>query len=67
MDATLLGITVVKLFTVDLSSIGTVARIFTFLVVGLLLLVVGYLAPVPPQHSPPPEVERPDEPVETPV
>lgn len=50
--AGLLGLTVVKLFLVDLSSIGTVARIVTFLVVGGLLVVVGYLAPVPPDRSP---------------
>jgi uncharacterized membrane protein len=49
--AVLLGITVVKLFVVDLSSIGTVARIVTFLVVGVLLLLVGYLAPVPPERA----------------
>ncbi len=51
--ASLLGVVVVKLFVVDLSSISTVARITTFIVVGLLLLLVGYLAPVPPQRSAP--------------
>jgi uncharacterized membrane protein len=47
--ATLLGVVVVKLFTVDLSQLSTGAKIGTFLVVGLLLLVVGYLSPVPPE------------------
>ena len=46
--ATLLGVTVVKLFLVDLSKLSTGAKIGTFLVVGALLLVVGYLSPVPP-------------------
>ena len=64
--AGLLGVTVVKLFVVDLSSIGTIARIVTFIVVGLLLLVVGYVAPVPPQKRGS-EVDEPDEPVRTPV
>jgi uncharacterized membrane protein len=58
--AVLLGITVIKLFAVDLSSIGTVARIATFLVVGVLLLLVGYLAPVPPERAAPSDVEPVD-------
>jgi len=45
----LLGAVVVKLVLVDLSNSGTVARIVSFVVVGLLLLVIGYLAPVPPR------------------
>jgi uncharacterized membrane protein len=49
--ATLLGVTVVKLFLVDLSTLSTGAKIATFLVVGALLLVVGYLSPVPPAAS----------------
>lgn len=51
--AILLGVTVIKLFVIDLSQITTVARIVTFIVVGLLLLLVGYLAPVPPQRRAP--------------
>jgi uncharacterized membrane protein len=46
--ASLLGVVVVKLFIVDLSQLSTVAKIGTFLVVGVLLLVVGDLSPVPP-------------------
>ena len=49
--ATLLGGVVVKLFVVDLSQLSTGAKIGTFLVVGLLLLVVGYLSPVPPSDA----------------
>jgi uncharacterized membrane protein len=37
-----------KLFLVDLSNTGTVARIVSFVGVGVMLLVIGYAAPVPP-------------------
>ncbi|MDB4985629.1 MAG: hypothetical protein JWN04_807 [Myxococcaceae bacterium] len=46
--AVLLGAVVVKLFFVDLSNLSGIAKIVTFLAVGLLLLVIGYFAPVPP-------------------
>lgn len=49
IGAGLLGVVVVKLFAVDLSSTGTVARIVSFVGVGALLLVIGYVAPVPPR------------------
>jgi uncharacterized membrane protein len=39
----------VKLFLVDLGNTGTLARVVSFLGVGVLLLVVGYFAPVPPR------------------
>ena len=48
VGATVLGVVVGKLALVDPSAPSTVARIATFLVVGLLLLAVGYFAPVPP-------------------
>lgn len=47
--AALLGVVVVKLFIVDLSGTGTVARIVSFVGVGALLLIIGYLVPVPPR------------------
>jgi hypothetical protein len=52
--AVLLAVVVVKLFAVDLSRIGSVERIVSFIGVGLLLLAIGYLAPVPPrkEHAP---------------
>lgn len=50
--AVLLGVVVVKLFTIDLARLSTLARIGTFLVVGVLLLAIGYLAPVPPLTKP---------------
>ena len=46
--AALLVVVVLKLFLVDLSSIGTVERIVSFVGVGLLMLVLGYFSPLPP-------------------
>jgi uncharacterized membrane protein len=46
--AALLAVVVTKLFLVDLSSIGTVERIVSFVGVGLLMLVLGYFSPLPP-------------------
>jgi uncharacterized membrane protein len=36
---------------VDLSNVGTIARIVSFIGVGVLMLVVGYFSPVPPKAS----------------
>jgi uncharacterized membrane protein len=47
--AGLMAVVVAKLFLVDLSGIGTVERIVSFIGVGLLMLVVGYFSPVPPK------------------
>ncbi|MBT8126890.1 MAG: DUF2339 domain-containing protein [Gammaproteobacteria bacterium] len=49
IGSVLLGAVVVKLFLVDLADIGTIARIISFIVVGLLILVIGYLSPMPPK------------------
>ena len=46
--AILLAVTIVKLFVVDLSRVGTVERIVSFVGVGLLTLVIGYFSPLPP-------------------
>ncbi len=46
--ASLMAVVVVKLFLFDLANTGTVARVVSFLGVGVLLIVVGYFAPVPP-------------------
>jgi uncharacterized membrane protein len=48
--ALLLALVVAKLFLVDLSQVGGVERIVSFIGVGLLLLLIGYLAPVPPRR-----------------
>jgi uncharacterized membrane protein len=47
--AALMTIVVAKLFLVDFGNTATLARVVSFLGVGLLLLVVGYFAPVPPR------------------
>ena len=52
VGAGLMIVVVAKLFLVDLSSIGTIARIASFLTVGALLLITGYLAPLPPRRDP---------------
>ena len=49
LGAGLLGLTVLKLFIIDLSNRGGSERIFVFIAVGVLMLVVGYFAPLPPQ------------------
>lgn len=49
VGAGLMIVVVAKLFLVDLSNVGTIARITSFLTVGALLLVTGYLAPLPPR------------------
>jgi uncharacterized membrane protein len=45
--AALLGLTLLKLFVVDLSNSGGGERIVAFIAVGALMLVVGYFAPIP--------------------
>jgi len=47
--AVLMGVVVVKLFLVDLSNVGGVERIVSFIGVGLLMLLIGYMSPVPPR------------------
>jgi len=47
VGAVLLAAVVLKLMWVDLSGSGTVARIVSFIGVGLLMLVIGYVAPLP--------------------
>lgn len=53
--ASLLAAVVLKLFVVDFASSGTLARIASFLSVGILLLFIGYLAPLPPAEKPAPD------------
>jgi uncharacterized membrane protein len=50
--AVLLAVVVAKLFLVDLSRIGSIERIVSFLGVGGLMLIVGYLSPLPPAPEP---------------
>lgn len=57
--AGLLVLVVGKLFFVDLSNVGGIERIVSFLGVGVLMLAIGYLAPFPSASAsaatPPPE------------
>ena len=50
VGAALMAVVVFKLFIVDLSRIGSVERIVSFIAVGLLMLVIGYFAPLPPSQ-----------------
>jgi uncharacterized membrane protein len=45
--ALLLGIVLFKLFSVDLANGGSMARVVSFVGVGLLMLLIGYFAPYP--------------------
>ena len=49
--AALLGLVVLKLFLVDLDGSGSVARIVSFIGVGVMMLAIGYLAPLPPRAA----------------
>ncbi len=51
MGAVLVVVDVAKLFLVDLAKVGTLARIVSFIFVGLLLILVGYFAPLPPKRK----------------
>jgi len=48
--AGLMALVVGKLFLVELAASGTLARIVSFIGVGVLLLIVGYFAPLPPRE-----------------
>lgn len=52
--AAMLGVVVLKLFMVDLDNSGSIARVVSFVGVGLLLLLVGYFAPYPKTGQRPP-------------
>ena len=58
--AVLMAVVVVKLFLIDLSNIGGIERIVSFIGVGLLMLVIGFVAPLPPREGG--AVEAPGEP-----
>ncbi|WP_077044172.1 DUF2339 domain-containing protein [Pseudomonas sp. KK4] len=60
IGAALIGVVVAKLFFVELSNRGGLARIVSFIGVGVLLLVVGYFAPLPPKRvEAAPQAEKP--------
>ncbi len=49
--AAILALVVLKLFMIDLSSSGTVARIVSFMAVGSFMLIIGYFSPLPPRQT----------------
>lgn len=49
VGAILMGVVVVKLFIIDLSNVGGIYRVISFIGVGVLMLLVGYFSPVPPR------------------
>lgn len=51
--AGLLALVVIKLFMIDLAGTGAIGRIVSFLVAGLLMLIIGYFAPLPPKAKEP--------------
>jgi uncharacterized membrane protein len=51
VGAGLIAVVIVKLFLVDLSRIGSIERIVSFVGVGLLMLIVGYVSPLPPAEE----------------
>jgi uncharacterized membrane protein len=51
VGAVLLAVVAGKLILIDLSKVGSLARIVSFIGVGALMLVVGYVAPLPPKEA----------------
>jgi len=51
LGAGLLGVVLLKLLVVDRQFVGNIAGIVSFVVVGLLLIVVGRIAPTPPRSE----------------
>lgn len=49
LGAALMAVVVAKLFLIDLSNVGGIERVVSFIGVGVLMLVLGYFAPVPPK------------------
>ncbi|MDR3255435.1 MAG: DUF2339 domain-containing protein [Synergistaceae bacterium] len=56
MGAGLLVFDIAKLLLVDLKNSATVVRIFAFLLLGGLFLLIGWIAPLPPKRAEPPEI-----------
>lgn len=47
VGASMLGVVLLKLFTFDLANSGSLARVISFVGVGLLMLLIAYFAPFP--------------------
>ena len=50
VGAVLMAVVVAKLVVIDLSRLGGIERIVSFIGVGILMLVIGYFSPVPPRR-----------------
>ncbi|MDR2522733.1 MAG: DUF2339 domain-containing protein [Synergistaceae bacterium] len=53
IGAALLSCNIMKLFFADLTGSGRLTRVFSFLGLGVLLMVIGYLTPLPPKDKAP--------------
>ena len=51
VGAAVLALVVAKLFFIDLAGSGTIARIVSFIAVGVLMLLIGYFSPMPPKRE----------------
>jgi uncharacterized membrane protein len=51
VGTTLVAVVVIKLFLVELLNTAGLARIVSFIGVGLLLLIIGYFVPLPPRRA----------------
>lgn len=49
--AVLLALDSVKLLMIDLSRVGTLPRVGSFMIVGLLFIAIGYFVPLPPKEK----------------
>jgi uncharacterized membrane protein len=47
----LMAAVVLKLFTIDISGIGSLERIVSFIGVAVLMLIIGYIAPLPAKQQ----------------
>ena len=56
--AVILGLVVLKLFVIDLAALGSLGRVVSFLVVGVLLTSIGYFAPLPDKNGADKQVEE---------
>ncbi len=51
MGAALLAADALKLFLIDLSRVGTLPRIGSFMALGALFIIIGYFVPLPPKEQ----------------
>ena len=61
IGASLLGLVILKLATKDWSDKDTLAGIISFMVVGIIILLIGYLSPIPAKSKSLDKQEAPNE------